>query len=98
VLGVIGVLVHLYLAGPTGSQPHQTKPNQPAPPRRSELDLLRVRMLQEVEAPHRAKCARLVQEAEAAQEAFVRVRREHEALQNAHKVSVRAVAAAVPAV
>ncbi|GBF97644.1 hypothetical protein Rsub_10520 [Raphidocelis subcapitata] len=36
----------------------------------AELDLLRARMLEEAEAPHRAKCDRLAAEAEAAQEAF----------------------------
>ncbi|KIY94471.1 hypothetical protein MNEG_13492 [Monoraphidium neglectum] len=54
-----------------------------APP--LDVDLMRAQLLDEVEAPHRDKCERLAKEAEAAQEAFVRLRREHESLQNAHK-------------
>lgn len=46
-------------------------------------------MLEEVEAPHRAKAERLAREAEAAQEAFVRLRREREALANAYRVGGR---------
>ncbi|WIA21513.1 hypothetical protein OEZ85_000716 [Tetradesmus obliquus] len=47
-----------------------------------DLDLLRVQLLEEVEAPYKAKCEAIVKEAEAAQKQFVQLRREHEALQN----------------
>jgi hypothetical protein len=43
-------------------------------------------MLEEAEAPHRAKSEALAREAEAAQAAFVALRREHEALLNSHRV------------
>eukprot|EP00878_Enallax_costatus_P029398 GHUV01031874.1.p1 GENE.GHUV01031874.1~~GHUV01031874.1.p1 ORF type:complete len:407 (+),score=149.79 GHUV01031874.1:549-1769(+) len=47
-----------------------------------DLDLLKVQLLEEVEAPFKAKCEAIAKEAEAAQKQFVQLRREHEALQN----------------
>eukprot|EP00882_Tetradesmus_deserticola_P033425 GHRQ01038186.1.p1 GENE.GHRQ01038186.1~~GHRQ01038186.1.p1 ORF type:complete len:279 (+),score=130.37 GHRQ01038186.1:234-1070(+) len=47
-----------------------------------DLDLLRLQLLEEVEAPLKAKCEVIAREAEAAQKQFVQLRREHEALQN----------------
>eukprot|EP00775_Hariotina_reticulata_P003829 gene3829-4086_t len=47
-----------------------------------DLDLLRLQLLEEVEAPFKTKCQALAQEAEAAQKQYVDLRREHEALQN----------------
>eukprot|EP00873_Tetraselmis_striata_P041215 jgi/Tetstr1/461479/TSEL_006585.t1 len=47
-----------------------------------DLELLRLKMLEEVEAPFKQKCHALAKEAEAGQEAFVRLRREHEKLRN----------------
>eukprot|EP00877_Chromochloris_zofingiensis_P010626 jgi/Chrzof1/5817/Cz16g16270.t1 len=50
-----------------------------------DVDVLRVQLLEEIEGPFKAKCDMLAQEAEAAQEQFVRLRREHESLQATHK-------------
>eukprot|EP00882_Tetradesmus_deserticola_P008359 GHRQ01008816.1.p1 GENE.GHRQ01008816.1~~GHRQ01008816.1.p1 ORF type:complete len:202 (+),score=73.27 GHRQ01008816.1:733-1338(+) len=47
-----------------------------------DLDLLRLQLLEEVEAPLKAKCEVIAREAEAAQKQFVQLRREHETLQN----------------
>ncbi|PNH10970.1 Coiled-coil domain-containing protein 41 [Tetrabaena socialis] len=57
-----------------------------------DLDVLRVKLMEEVEAPFRSKCDNLAKEAESSHQAYTKLRREYEELQNTYRsLEVRTV-------
>ncbi|GFR45092.1 hypothetical protein Agub_g6468 [Astrephomene gubernaculifera] len=57
-----------------------------------DMDVLRVKLLEELEAPYRAKCDNLTKEAESSHQAYLKLRREYEELQNTYRsLEVRTV-------
>ncbi|KAG2488733.1 hypothetical protein HYH03_012732 [Edaphochlamys debaryana] len=57
-----------------------------------DLEVLRVKLLEELEAPYRAKCDNLAREAESSHQAYVKLRRDYEELQNTYRsLEVRTV-------
>ncbi|GFH06935.1 uncharacterized protein HaLaN_01658, partial [Haematococcus lacustris] len=50
-----------------------------------DIELIKIKLMEEVEGPYKLKCDLLGKEAEAAQQNYVQLRREHEQLSAAHK-------------